>query len=183
MARHTIAIIVGSFREESINRKFAHALAVLGADRFDAAFCRIDDLPLFSQDIETAPPAPVERLKAGIAAAEGVLIVTPEYNRSIPGALKNALDWVNRPADRNGWKDKPVAVTGATRGQLGTVVAQQVLRMTLLGAGAVVMGLPTVYFTFKDEMFADDGSVADPKVKKFLDGFLDAFSEWIDKVG
>lgn len=183
MTRHRIAIIVGSFRKGSINQSFARALAKLGADRFDCTFCRIDDLPLFSQDIEQAPPAPVERIKAEVAAADGVLVVTPEYNRTIPGALKNALDWINRPEKRNDWAGKPTAVTGATRGALGTLAAQQVLRMTLLGAGAVVMGQPTVYFTFRDEMFGDDDTVLNADTAAFLKRFTDAFAAWIETVG
>lgn len=183
MAKPKVTVLVGSNRTGSVNQALANALAKLGKDRLDISFSKIDDLPMFSQNIEKEPPEAVERLKAEVKAADGVLLVTPEYNRSIPALLKNAIDWINRPGPRNDWKDKPAAVAGATKGAIGTAVAQQVLRMTLLGAGAVVMGQPTVYFTYKDEMFDDDGNLVNDDTKKFLGGFMDGFAGWIEKVG
>jgi chromate reductase len=183
MSKKKIAVIVGSFRTGSLNRQLANALAKLGSDRFEVTFCRIDDLPLFWQDIENDPPPQVNRLKDEINAAQGVLLVTPEYNRSIPAAMKNALDWGNRPASRNCWTDKPVAVAGATKGKIGTACAQQVLRQTMMPAGALLMGLPTLYFTYTDGIFDEDFNVTDEDTRKFFDNFLNTFDAWIDKVG
>lgn len=183
MAKKDVAVIVGSFRKGSINEILARALARLGEDRMAFTFCRIDDLPLFCQDIEDPPLPAVERLKAEVSAAQGVLVVTPEYNRSIPAALKNALDWANRPARRNDWAGKPVAITGATRGNIGTAVAQQGLRQTLVASGAVVMGMPTVYFTYRDGLIAEDFSITDDGTAKFLKGFMEKFDDWIETNG
>lgn len=183
MSKKKIAVIVGSFRTGSLNEQLARALAKLGSDRFETTFCRIDDLPLFWQDIENDPPEPVERLKSELDAAHGVLLVTPEYNRCIPAAVKNALDWANRPPERNCWTDKPVAIAGATTGKIGTAMAQQVLRQTMMPAGALLMGLPPLYFTYTDGIFDENFNVTDEETRKFFDQFLNAFDAWIDKVG
>src|SRR5262245_22391484 len=114
MARYKIAVVVGSNRRESVNRRLAQALARLGRDIFDVTFARIDDLPLYNQDDEASLPPSVVRFKAEIAAADGVLFVTPEHSRSIPAVLKNAIDWGARPWGRNSWTGKVAAVTGTS---------------------------------------------------------------------
>src|SRR5262245_10476254 len=128
---YKVAIVVGSNRRESINRKLAEALALLGEGRFSATFPRIDDLPLYSADLEADLPESVARFKAEIEAADAVLFVTPEHTRSIPALLKNAIDWGDRPYGKRSWFGKPVAITGTTPGAIGTAVAQQHLRSIL----------------------------------------------------
>src|SRR5438067_8839971 len=123
-----IAVIVGGNRKESINRKLAEALVRLGAGKFDASFARIDDLPMFNQDHEANLPAEVVRFKNELARADGVLIVTPEHDRSIPAVLKNAVDWGARPWGKNSWTGKPAFITGTSPGAIGSALAQQHLR-------------------------------------------------------
>ncbi|MGZ3305806.1 MAG: NADPH-dependent FMN reductase [Asticcacaulis sp.] len=178
---HNIAVMVGSLRRESINKTYAHALEKLAAGQF--AFRYIDmDLPLYNNDLWDAPPAKVLQLKADILAADGVLIVTPEYNRSVPAVVKNAIDWASRPMGDNAWAGKPVAITGASPGSQGTAVAQSQLRSTMTILDTIVLGAPEVYITFKPEVFAPDGTVLNDGTAKFLKGFLDRFAVFIDQV-
>src|SRR5215469_12403994 len=130
-----IAVIVGSNRRDSINRKLAQALVRLGAGKFDASFARIDDLPMYNQDNEGNLPPEVVRFKNELARADGVLIVTPEHDRSIPAALKNAIDWGARPWGKNAWIGKPAFITGTSPGAIGSALAQQHLRSVMTGLG------------------------------------------------
>lgn len=172
-----IAIIVGSIRKDSSNLKLAKALEKLGADKFSVTHVRIDDLPLFNQDLESNPPASVVRLKKEIDSADGVLFVTPEYNRSIPGVLKNAIDWASRPYGKNSFAGKPAAICGTSPGAIGTAVAQAHLRSVVAGfLDAVLMGQPELYLTFKEGLIDADGAVSNPDTQKFLQGFVDKFS-------
>ncbi|HVV78844.1 MAG TPA: NADPH-dependent FMN reductase [Pseudolabrys sp.] len=176
-----IAIIVGSTRRESINRQLAKALAKLGEDRLDFTFVEIGDLPLYNQDLENDLPAPVARMKAQLEAADGVLIVTPEHNRSIPAALKNAIDWGTRPWGKSSWPGKVAAVIGTSPGAIGTAVAQSHLR-NVLGSilGLLVMG-GEHYVTFKPELIAADGVVTDANTNKFLSGFIAQFASLVSR--
>ena len=119
MRKFKVAVVVGSNRRESINRKLAQAIARLADGSFVANFVQIDDLPLYNQDLEAELPKSVARLKAELAAADGLLFVTPEHNRSIPAVLKNAIDWGARPYGRNSWAGKPAAITGTSPGAIG----------------------------------------------------------------
>ncbi len=176
-----IAILVGSLRKESINATYAKALEKLGADQF--TFDVVDmDLPLYNNDLWDNPPAKVLALKAAIKAADGVLIVTPEYNRSVPAVTKNAVDWASRPYGENTWAGKAVAITGASPGSQGTAVAQAQLRSTMTVLGTYVLGEPEVYISFKPDVYAADGTVLNEGTAKFLKGFLDRFAALIDKV-
>ena len=177
--KNRIAVIVGSTRRESINRKLAEALAKLGEGRFDVSFVEIGDLPLYSQDLEADLPAPVSRMKAELAAADGVLIVTPEHNRSIPAALKNAIDWAARPWGKSSWPGKVAAVTGATPGAIGTSIAQLHLRQVLGALGVLVMG-GEAYITFKPDLIAADGAVTDASTRKFLGDFVAQFAALVE---
>jgi chromate reductase len=177
-----IAVVVGSIRRDSINRKLAGALAELAKPRDRYAFSRIDDLPLFSQDLEPSPPAAVTRLKGEIEAADGVLIVTPEYNRSIPGVLKNAIDWASRPYGKNSFSGKPTAAIGTSMGAVGTAVAQQHLRSILAYLNVVLMGQPEGYIGFRQDLIDAQGAVADEGTRKFLQGWVDAFSSWVERM-
>jgi chromate reductase len=171
-----IAVIVGSNRRDSINRKLAEALAKLAAGKFEPKFVRIDDLPLFNQDHEGNLAAEVVRFKDELSRADGVLIVTPEHNRSIPTVLKNAVDWGARPWGKNNWAGKPILIAGTSPGALGAALAQGHLRQ-VLGAslGAFIFG-GEIYITHKPGLIDDHGNVTDDNTKKFLQDFVDRFA-------
>jgi chromate reductase, NAD(P)H dehydrogenase (quinone) len=174
MPKLNIAVVVGSARRESVNRKLAQALARLGGDKADFSFVRIDDLPLYNQDLETEFPASAARAKAQIEAADGLLFVTPEHSRSIPALLKNAIDWAARPWGKNSWAGKPAAITGTSPGAIGTAVAQQHLRHILSVLGVVLAG-GEAYITFKPDLIDDSGVVTDESTRAFLQDFIDRF--------
>lgn len=175
MAKLKLAIVVGSNRRDSINRKLAEALAKLAGDAFEPVFSRIDDLPLFNQDLEADWPETAARLKREIEAADAILIVTPEHNRSIPAALKNAIDWASRPYGKNSWAGKVVAVTGTSGGAVGTAVAQQQLRMIMTNLAGVVVG-GQVFITFKEGLIDASHDITNEGTRAFLKGFLDEFA-------
>lgn len=180
MAKFKTAVIVGSLRKESYNLKLAKALGKLGKDRFDVQFVQIGDLPLFSQDLEANVPAAVTRLKTDIANADAVLIVTPEYNRGIPGPLKNAIDWASRPYGKNSFAGKPAAICGASPGAIGTACAQASFKSVLSYLDVALMGAPEVYFQFKEGLIDADGNIASEDTKKFLQNFADKFAAWAE---
>ena len=173
-----IAVVVGSNRKDSINRKLAHGLAKLGAGKFEAKFIRIDDLPMYNQDSEASLPAEVARFKSEIAAADGVLIVTPEHNRSVPTVLKNAIDWGTRPWGQNNWAGKPAFITGTSRGAIGSALAQQHLRLMMVSLGAILLG-GEAYVTFKPDLIDAQGNIGDETTKKFLQDFIDRFAKLV----
>ena len=175
MTRINVAVIVGSARRESINRKLAGALMQLGASGAEFSVVEIADLPMFNQDLESDLPAAVTRFKAALAAADAVLFVTPEHNRSIPALLKNAIDWGTRPRGHNNWAGKTVAITGTSQGAIATAVAQQHLRQIVGNLGAVVAGGET-YITFRPDLIDEAGGIADQSVRDFLQAFLDKFA-------
>jgi chromate reductase len=176
-----IAVIVGSNRQESINRKLAQALIKLGAGKFDAKIVRIDDLPIYNQDNEGNLPAEVVRFKDEITKADGVLIVTPEHNRSMPTALKNAIDWGARPGGKSVWPGKPGFITGTSPGAIGTALVQANLRTVMLGLGMTLLGGES-YVTFKPNLVDDQGNVTDETTQKFLQGFIDRFATLVTKL-
>jgi chromate reductase, NAD(P)H dehydrogenase (quinone) len=169
-----IAVIVGSNRRDSINRKLGQALVRLGAGQFDASFARIDDLPMYNQDNEGNLPPEVVRFKNELARADGVLIVTPEHDRSIPAVLKNAIDWGARPWGKNSWTGKPAFITGTSPGAIGSALAQQHLRSVMIGLGMILLG-GEAYVTFKPNLIDEHGNVADDSTRKFLADFVDRF--------
>jgi chromate reductase, NAD(P)H dehydrogenase (quinone) len=175
MAKLKVAVIVGSNRRESVNRRLAQALGKLGADKLAFSFVQIDDLPLYNQDLEAELPKSVARFKSEVAAADGLLFVTPEHNRSIPAVLKNAIDWGARPYGQNSWNGKPAAITGTSPGALGTAVAQQHLRQVLGNLGVLVMG-GEAYVAFRPGLIDADGAMADESTRKFLQSFVDQFA-------
>ena len=172
MAQFKVAVVVGSNRRESINRKLAQALAKLGAAKADFGFAQIDDLPIYNQDHEADLPKPVARFKAEIAAADAILFVTPEHSRSIPAVLKNAIDWGARPWGQNSWTGKAAAVTGASAGAIGTAIAQAHLKNILAAQGVLVAG-GEAYLTFKAGLIDANNNVTDEGTRKFLQGFVD----------
>jgi chromate reductase, NAD(P)H dehydrogenase (quinone) len=176
-----IAVIVGSNRRDSINRKLARALVRLGAGKFEAHFARIDDLPMYNQDNEASLPAEVVRFKQQIAHADGVLLVTPEHDRSIPALLKNAIDWGARPYGTSVWADKPAFITGTSPGAIGSALAQQHLRNILVSLGAILLG-GEAYVTFKPNLIDEHGAIGDESTQKFLQGFVDRFATLVERL-
>lgn len=175
-----VVVLVGSLRARSINRTYAHALEKLAAGKL--AFTHADlDLPLYNDDLWQSPPEKVVKLKEQIKAADGILFVTPEYNRSLPAVTKNAVDWASRPFGQSVWAGKAVGVTGASPGSIGTAVAQSQLRSSLVILETHVMGGPEVYLTFKPDQIDDDGNVLNDKTAQFLTGFIDRFADWVGK--
>jgi len=175
MAKVKIAVIVGSNRRDSMNRKLAQALAMLGAEKLAFHFVAIDDLPLYSQDLEGKLPKSVVRFKSEIAAADALLFVTPEHNRSIPSLLKNAIDWGARPHGQNSWSGKPAAITGTSPGAIGTAVAQMHLRQILGILSVLVMG-GEAYISFKPGLVDANGTISDENTRRFLQAFIDQFA-------
>jgi chromate reductase len=175
MAVFKVAVVVGSNRRESFNRKYAQARATLGPAGMEFKFVRIDDLPLYNQDDEGNLPVSVSRFKTEIAAADGVLFVTPEHSRSIPAVLKNAIDWGARPWGQNSWAGKVAAVTGASQGAISTALAQQHLRQILGAQGVVLLG-GEAYLQLKPGLIDDNGNVTDEATRGFLKSFVDQFA-------
>jgi chromate reductase, NAD(P)H dehydrogenase (quinone) len=175
MSAVNVAVIVGSNRRNSVNRKLARALARLADARLALRIVEIDDLPMYNQDLESSLPASVVRFKAAVETADALLIVTPEHNRSIPAVLKNALDWGTRPYGRNSWAGKLTASIGASPGAIGTALAQQHLRQLLGNLGALVMG-GEAYVTYKQDLVDQTDSVGDEGTRRFLQSFIDQFA-------
>lgn len=175
-----IATIVGSLRKDSFNKKLMMALDKLSHPKLEFKILDITHIPLFNQDNETNLPSAVAQLKNEVTQADGVLFVTPEYNRSIPGVLKNVIDWGTRPYGTNVWVNKPTAIIGTSPGAVGTAVAQSHLRSVITSLGAILLGQPEVYFVHKEELIDNQFNITNDNSRKFLQGFLDAFSKWVE---
>lgn len=182
MTTHSVGYFVGSLSTRSINRTLSKALIRLAPEQLTFTEIPIKDLPLYSSDYDADYPPLGLELKAAIAAVDAVLFVTPEYNRSIPGALKNAIDWASRPWGTNSFARKPSAVIGASPGKLGTAVAQQNLRSVLSFCNSPQMNSPEAYIQFHHDVFADDGEVSDPATAQFLTDYMSSFHEFIARV-
>lgn len=176
--RYRIAVVVGSLRRDSFNGTLAEALARLAPDDFAFSRARIDDLPLYNQDDDGAQAAPVQRLKAEIGAAHGLLFVTPEYNRSIPGVLKNAIDHASRPYGQSAWQGKPAGVIGVSVGAIGTALAQQHLRNILAYLDVPTLGQPEAFLQMKDGLFDDAGNIGAAS-RDFLQGWMNRYADWV----
>ncbi len=179
MSQSRIAVVVGSLRKESHNKALAGALARLAPPDVTLEPVEIGDLPLYNQDDDGAQAPSVLRLKQAIGAATGVIFVTPEYNRSIPGVLKNALDNASRPYGQSAWSGKPAGVLGISVGPIGTACAQQHLRTILAYLDMPTLGQPEVFLTAKDGLFDAAGGVADERTKKFLQGWMDKYVAFV----
>lgn len=177
MTHYNIAIIVGSLRRDSLNKKLANAVAKLAPPEFSFKISEIGDLPLYNQDDDANQAASVKRFKGEIESANGLLFVTPEYNRSYPGVLKNAIDHGSRPNGKSSWPGKPAGVIGVSPGGGGTVSAQQHLRNVLVALG--VPSLPSeVFIQYKDGLFDAAGGIGEGS-KKFLQGWMDKYVAWV----
>lgn len=180
MTKFKLGIVVGSNRRDSINRKLAKALAKLGGDAFDATFIEIGDLPLYNQDDEGTLAHSIVRFKSEVEAADALLFVTPEYSRSIPAVLKNAIEWGSRPWGKTSWPNKPAAVTGTSPGAIGSAVVQQHLKAVLGAQGLHLMG-GEAYITFKPDLVDADNNVTDESVRTFLKAFVDQFASFASR--
>lgn len=174
-----IAVLIGSLRQASFNRALAGVLGPLAPAGTTLTLLRIDDLPLYNQDLEETPAASVGRLKQEIASAAGVIFVTPEYNRSIPGVLKNAIDHASRPYGKSAWSGKPAGVLGISVGAAGTSMAQQHLRNVLAYLDMPTLQQPEVFLQVTDDFFDAAGGVASERTKKFLQGWMDRYIAWV----
>lgn len=180
MSHYQIAVVVGSLRKDSFNKKLADAIVKLAPSEFSFKHLNIGDLPLYNQDDDAHQAASVQRLKTEISASQGLLFVTPEYNRSIPGVLKNALDHASRPYGQNAWAGKPAGVIGASVGAIGTAMAQQHLRNVLAYLDAPTLGQPEAFIHAKDGLFDDAGNIG-PDSKAFLQNWMDQYVAWVKK--
>ncbi len=180
MIQYQIAVVAGSLRKDSFNRKLASAIAKLAPAEFTFKQIEIGDLPLYNQDDDANPTAPLKRLKAEIIAAHGVLFVTPEYNRSIPGVLKNAIDSASRPYGQSAWAGKPSGVLGVSVGAIGTSLAQQHLRNILAYLDMPTLGQPEAFIHAKESLFDADGNIGADS-KQFFQNWMNKYVEWVKK--
>ena len=180
MAQYQIAVVVGSLRRESLNRKLADALVRLAPPEFSFKQIQIGDLPLYNQDDDKTPADSVKRLKAEITAAQGLLFFTPEYNRSMPGVLKNALDHASRPYGQSVWQGKPAGVIGTSVGATGTCMAQQHLRNVLAYLDVPTLGQPEAFIHAKDGLFDEAGNIGAAS-KPFLQDWMNLYVAWVKR--
>ncbi len=180
MSQYQIAVVVGSLRRDSFNRKLATALAFRAPADFTLKQVQISDLPLYNQDDDANQADAVKRLKAEIKAAQGVIFVTAEYNRSIPGALKNAIDHASRPYGQSAWVGKPAGLLGVSVGAIGTSMAQQHLRNVLAYLDVPTLGQPEAFIHATDALFDADGHIGEGSVK-FLQSWMDRYVAWVKK--
>src|SRR6516225_2611817 len=169
---YKIAVVVGSLRKDSFNRQLAHAVTSLAPADFTFEYVDIGVLPLYSQEYDADYPEVARRLKQQIESVDGLLFVTPEYNRSMPGVLKNALDWGSRPWGTNSWRGKPGAVLGTSLGATGTALAQQHLRNVLAYLDVATMGQPEVFIKHDPAVINEKGEIVNDRTRKFLQTFM-----------
>jgi chromate reductase, NAD(P)H dehydrogenase (quinone) len=182
MTTYKVGYLVGSLAIESINRKLARALIQLAPKSLEFNEISFRELPLYSYDYDTDFPPVAKALKATIAASDAVLFVTPEYNRSIPGGLKNAIDWASRPYGSNSFARKPSAVIGTSPGAIGTAVAQQSLRSVLGFCDSPQMNAPEAYIQFTPGLITDHGEVTVGSTEEFLRSYMESFHTFIAQV-
>ena len=185
MSTKTVAVLVGSLRKDSFNRKVANALPGLSPASLKLEIVEIGALPLYNQDDDVpgkVPPA-WETFRQEVKAADAVLFVTPEYNRSVPGALKNAIDVGSRPYGQSAWDGKPGAVISVSPGAIGAYGANHHLRQSMVFLNVPMMQQPEAYVGGAATLFDDKGNIANASTREFLTKFMQAFADWIEKVG
>lgn len=179
---YRIGYLVGSLATASINRTLSKALVALAPDDLEFNEIPIKDLPLYSYDFDADYPPVARALKEAIEASDGLLIISPEYNRSIPGGLKNAIDWASRPWGENSFARKPTGIIGASPGGIGTAVMQASMRSVLSFLDAPQMNSPEAYITFDPEVFGDDGQVHDDSTAEFLRHYMEEYCAFVQRV-
>ena len=182
MAKFEVCNLIGSLAAKSINRQLAGALVKLAPPELSLTEIPIRDLPLYSYDYDADYPDVAKRFKAAIGEVDAVLFVTPEYNRSVPGALKNAIDWASRPYGQNAFTRKPSAVIGTSPGAIGTAVGQQHLRSILGFCNSPQMNAPEAYIQFKPGLIDEDGNITNESTEDFLKTFMTEFAVFIERV-
>jgi chromate reductase len=180
-APRRVAVLVGSLRKGSLNRKMALVLKAMAPPSLALEIVEIGALPLYNQDEDAAPPAPWTAFRQSVAAADAVLFVTPEYNRSVPGVLKNAIDVGSRPYGKSAWDGKPAAVLSVSPGAVGGFGANHHLRQSLVFLNMPTMAQPEAYIGGAGDLFDEAGAIKKPDTAKFLATFLDRFEAWIGK--
>lgn len=179
---YTIGYFVGSLASASINRTLSKALIRLAPDDLEFTEIPIRDLPLYNSDFDADYPAEGVALKDAIAASDGILFISPEYNRAIPGALKNAIDWGSRPWGTNSFARKPSGIIGASPGAIGTAVMQSNMRSVLSFLDAPQLNSPEAYITFHADDFGDNGEVLNPKTEAFLRHYMEEYCAFVQRV-
>ena len=182
MSTYKVGYLVGSLAKASINRQLANALIKLAPKELEFTEIVIRDLPLYSYDYDADFPPVARALKQALAEVDAVLFVTPEYNRSIPGGLKNAIDWASRPYGKNSFARKPSAVIGASPGAIGTAIAQQSLRSVLSFCNSPQMNAPEAYIQFKEGMITPEGKVTVQATEEFLRKYMEDLHGFITRV-
>jgi len=183
MARHRIAIVVGSLRKDSINRKIARSICAFASDQLDCTIVEIGTLPLYDQDSDASPPPEYVRFREQIAAADGVLFCTPEYNRGVPGVLKNAIDVGSRPYGASVWDKKPAAIVSASPGAIGGFGANHQLRQACTFLNMPVMQQPEAYLgSVTDDHFDADGCLREGPLKDLILTLARAYADWVDLI-
>ena len=180
MSKYQIAVVVGSLRKDSFNGRLADALGKLAPADFSFKRIEIGDLPLYNQDDDATPAAAVQRLRKEVKSAQGVLFVTPEYNRSIPGVLKNAIDHGSRPYGQSVWSGKPAGVIGTSPGAIGSALAQQHLRNILAFLDMPTLAQPEAFVQAKDGLFDAAGNISSES-RQFLQNWVDRYAAWVVK--
>jgi len=180
MAQKRIAVLVGSLRKESFNRKMAKALAALAPDSMKLEIVEIGNLPLYDQDLDEHPPSPWVEFRKRIASFDGVLFVTPEYNRSVPAALKNAIDVGSRPYGKSVWDGKPGAVVSVSVSAMGGFGANHHLRQSLVFLNVPTMQQPEAYIGNAATLFGDSGELGNDSIRAFASKFIQAFTAWVE---
>jgi chromate reductase len=179
---YKVGYLIGSLAKDSLNRKLANALVRLAPAELEMTEIPFNNLPLYSYDYDLDYPPVARAFKQAIASVDAVLFVTPEYNRSIPGGLKNAIDWASRPYGQNSFTRKPSAIIGTSPGAIGTAVAQQSLRSVLAFCNSPQMNAIEAYIQFTPGLITDDGQVTVESTEKFLRGFMTEFHAFIARV-
>lgn len=182
MTRYRVGYFVGSLSSTSINRTLSKALIRLAPENLDFVEIPIKDLPMYSPDYDPSYPPEGQALKDAIASVDAVLFITPEYNRSVPGCLKNAIDWATRPWGTNSFAHKPSGIIGASIGKIGTAVAQQNLRSILSFCNSPLMSAPEAYIQLTPGLITADGEVTDPSTEQFLRTFMTEFADFVARV-
>lgn len=182
MAQYKVGYFIGSLAKASINRQLANALVRLAPPELELKEIPFKDLPLYSYDYDPDYPPVARELKKAIADSDAILFVTPEYNRSIPGGLKNAIDWASRPWGKNSFARKPSAVIGASIGKIGTALAQQSLRAVLSFCNSPQMSSIEAYIHFTPGLITPDGEVTEPSTQEFLQNYMKEFHQFIARV-